>query len=130
MPAPSSKKPEEREFVIDSGASMHELETLRRSRNPVTVVAANEEVQTNEEAQENVYDLHLLVTVQILEDTPAVLSFGNLCEEHGYTYEWASGQKPHLTKDGKRITCKTENFVPLVVPAGFIEFIESSKFTK
>ena len=43
MPAPSSTNPEEREFVIDSGASMHmlsnkdlssgELETLRRSRN-------------------------------------------------------------------------------------------------
>ena len=39
MPAPSSKKPEEREFAVDSGASMHmlskkdlsseELETLR-----------------------------------------------------------------------------------------------------
>ena len=31
------------------------------------------------------------------------------------TYEWASGQKPHLTKEGKMILCKTENFVPLVV---------------
>ena len=77
--APSSKKREEREFVVDSGASMHmlikkvlgseERETLRRSRNPTTVV--NGEVQTNEIAQENVYDLDLFVTVQILDDTPA-----------------------------------------------------------
>ena len=39
--------------------------------------------------------------MQIFEDTPAVLSSGKLCEEHGFNYEWASGQKPHLTKNGK-----------------------------
>ena len=62
------------------------------------------------------------MTVQLLEDTSAVLSKGKRCEEHGYTEdEWASGRKPHLTKDGKKILCKTENYVPLVVP-GLIEF--------
>ena len=73
-------------------------------------------MQTNEEAQVNVYDLDLFVAVQVLEDTPAVLSLGKLCEEHGYTYERASSEKPHLTKQGKKILCKTENVVPLVVP--------------
>ena len=29
-----------------------------------------------------------------------------LCEEHGYTYHWISGQNPHLIKDGTRIDCK------------------------
>ena len=52
----------------------------------------------------------------ITRKTPAVLSLGKLCEEHGHHYEWASGQKPRLTKQGKNILCKTENFVPLVVP--------------
>ena len=32
-----------------------ELETLRRSRNPITVVTAHGEVQTNEEAQEKAH---------------------------------------------------------------------------
>ena len=82
--------------------SSDETETLRRSRNPTTVVTANGEVQTNEEAQVYVYDLDLFVTVQILDETPAVLSLGKLCEEHGYTCEWASGQKPRLTKQGKK----------------------------
>ena len=87
MPAPTSKCPEEREFVVDSGASMHmskkdvrseELETLRRSRIFRTVVTTSGDVQTNEEAQVYVYDLDLFVTVQLLEDTPAVLSLGKL----------------------------------------------------
>ena len=84
MWATSSTKPEEREFVIDSGAAMHilskkdlrsgELETLKRSRTPITVVTANGAVQTNEEAQVYVHDLHISVAVQLLEDSPAVLS--------------------------------------------------------
>ena len=49
------------------------------------MVLASGEVQTNEEAQENVFDLDFFVTVQLLEDTLAVLSLGKLCEEHGYT---------------------------------------------
>ena len=50
------------------------------------------------------------------EDTPAVLSLGKLCDEHGYSYEWINGQKPHLIKNGIRFQCNTENFVPIVVP--------------
>ena len=51
-----------------------------------------------------------------LENTPAVLSLGMLCDENGYSYEWINGLKPHLIKNGIRILCNTENFVPIVVP--------------
>ena len=34
----------------------------------------------------------------------------------GTLYEWINGQKPHLIKNGIRIICNTENFVPIVVP--------------
>ena len=104
--APTSKLPEEREFVIDSRASMHmlsKMETLRRSRTSTVVVTANGAVQTNEEAQVNVHDHGLFVAVQLLEDTPAVPQLGKLCEEHRYSYEWASGQQPRLTQKGEEI---------------------------
>ena len=51
-----------------------ELETVRVSQSPTTVVAANGEVQTKEEATVYVKELDLFVTVMRLEDTPAVLS--------------------------------------------------------
>ena len=54
--------------------------------------------------------------MKVLEDTPPVLSLGKLCDEHGYSYEWINGQKPHLIRNGIRIQCNTENFVPIVVP--------------
>ena len=120
VPAASTIKPEEREFVADSGASMHmvskrdlnsaEVETVRISKNPTTVMMANGEVQTREEATVNVEQLDLFVTVMLLEETPAVLSLGKLCEDHGCTYHWTSGQKPHLTQNGKRINCNIGSY--------------------
>ena len=46
----------------------------------------------------------------------AVFSLGKLCGENGYSYEWINGHKPHLIKNGIRIPCNMENFVPIVVP--------------
>ena len=53
--------------------------------------------------------------MKVLDNTPAVLSLGKLCDENGYSYEWINGQQPHLIKNGIRIICNTENFVPIVV---------------
>ena len=107
-PSKTSKSPEDREFVVGSGASMHmmskkelsspEMGTVRRARNPTVVLTADGEVRTHEEAQVLVHDLNQFVTVQLLEETPAFLSLGKLCEDRGYSYEWVSGQKPRLTK--------------------------------
>ena len=54
--------------------------------------------------------------MKVLDNTPAVLSLGKLCDENGYSYEWINGQKPHLIINGIRIPCNTEIFVPIVVP--------------
>ena len=82
LPSASAREPEEREFVVDSGASMHmvsekdmnsaELETMRTSRSPTTVMTANGEVQTREEATVYVKTLDLFVKDMLLEKTPAV----------------------------------------------------------
>ena len=90
-----------------------ELETVRVSRNPTTVITVNGAVRTNEEATVYVYGLELFVTVQILGDTPAVLSLGKLCEDHGYSFEW-SKTTSYLKR--QEIQCSTENYVPIVVP--------------
>ena len=93
-----------------------EMDTLTKSCSPTIVITANGEVQTHEEAIVYVKELDIFLTVKVLENTPAVLSFGKLCDENGYSYEWINGQKTHLIKDGIRILCNAENFVPIVVP--------------
>ena len=94
LPA-STLKPEEREFVVDSGASMHmiikkdlsdaEMDTLTKSCIPTIIITANGEVQTHEEATVYVKELDIFLTMKVLENTPAVLSLGKLCDENGYS---------------------------------------------
>ena len=137
LPAPTLQ-PEEREFVVDSGASMHmiskkdlnsaEMDTLTKARSPTKVITANGEVQTHEEATVYVKELEILLTMKVLENTPAVLSLGKRCDANGYSYEWINGQEPHLIENGIRIQCNTENFVPIVVP-GFSTSSSSSSFS-
>ena len=109
--------------VVYSGASMHRVSRkdldfaeLEAATSPTTVVTAKGEVLTKEEATVYVRELDLFVTVMLLEDTPAALSLGKLCENHGYNHHRTSGQKPHLIKNGRKINCNTANYVPLVVP--------------
>ena len=92
------------------------MDTLTKSCSPTIVITANGKVQTHEEATVYVKELDIFLTMKVLENMPAVLSLGKLCDENGYSYEWINGQKPHLIKDGIRIICNTENFVPIVVP--------------
>ena len=75
-----------------------EMDTLTKSCSPTIVITANGEVQTHEEATVHVKELEKFLTMKVLEDTPAVLSLGKLCDGHGYSYEWINGQKPHLIK--------------------------------
>ena len=68
------------------------------------------------EVQVYVHDLHTFVTVQLLEDTPAVFFLGKPCKEHDYTYEWPSDREQRLTNYGNQTLNRTEKVVPLVGP--------------
>ena len=126
-PVLMSKNTEKRMFVVDSGASMHmlskkdvrsdEMDTLRRSRNPATVVAANGEVQKKKKRHKCMFTITICSSqCGYSKRRQAVLSLGKLCSEQGCSYEWKNGETPRLTTNGKIITCIMDNFVPLVVP--------------
>ena len=83
LPA-STLKPEEREFVVDSGASMHmiskkdlsdaEMHTLTKSCSPTTVITANGEVQTHEEATVYVKDLEKFLTESLRKHASSIVA--------------------------------------------------------
>ena len=103
-------------MISKKDLSNAETDTLTKSCSPTIVITANGEVQTHEEAIVYVKELDIFLTMKVLDNTPAVLTLGKLCDENGYSYEWINGQKPHLIKNGILIQCNTENFVPIVVP--------------
>ena len=83
-------------MITKKNVNSVEMETLTTSCSPTTVITANGEVQTHEEASVYVKELDIFLTMKVFEDTPAVLSLGKLCDENGYFYAWINGQKPHL----------------------------------
>ena len=92
-----------------------ELQTMRISRNH-DGDDGQQRGANKRRSDGNVNELDLFVTVMLLAETPAILSLVKLCEDHGFTYHWTSGEKPHLTKKGKRIDCNISNYVPFEVP--------------
>ena len=77
-----------------------ELETMRTSRSPTTVMTtANGDVQTREEATVCVKQLDFFVKVMLLEETPAVLSLEKLCEDDGFSYHWTSCISSEMARD-------------------------------
>ena len=94
-------------MISKKDLSIAEMDTLTKSCSPTIVMTANGEVQKHEEAIVCVKELDMFLIVKVLDNTPAVLSLGKLCDENGYSYEWINGQKPHLIKNGIRIICNT-----------------------
>ena len=128
LPAPSTLKPEEREFVVDSGASMHmisrkdlnspEMDTLTKSCSPTIVITANGEVQTHEEATVFVKELDIFLTMKVSSKTrQQYCRLESFAMNMDTPVSGSNGHKPHLIKNGIRIQCNTKNFVPIVVPA-------------
>ena len=78
--APSMKPYRLREFLVDSGASMHcvgekyvteaEKETVTRRKEPVTLDTASGHVTCQSEVEVYVYDLGIYVTALVMSDSP------------------------------------------------------------
>ena len=65
---------------------------------PRRVITADGSMNATEEATVYVKDLDMFVTVQLLEDTPAVLSLGKLCEENSFCMSGKKVKTPILSK--------------------------------
>ena len=96
-----------------------ELDTVRVSKSPTTVVTANGEVQTKAEVTE--YVKWLSMSRNWIHSRQ--WSFSKIHRPLSHSENSAkitdiptSGQRPQLIKDGRRIKCNTENCVPIVVP--------------
>ena len=89
-------------MVSEKDLNSAELETMGTSKNPTTVMTANKEVQTREEATVYVKQLDLFVKVLLLEETPTVLSLGKLCEDHGVIHTTGPEVKNHISSEMAR----------------------------
>ena len=103
--APSTTKPEEREFVVDSGASMHMVS--RKELNSAEL-ANREDLKESDDGGNSQASKRRGNTVCQRSGYIRDSNAGKLFEDHGYNYHWTTGQKPHLIKNGGKINCNTE----------------------
>ena len=125
LPA-STLKPEEREFVVDSGASMHmistkylsdaEMDTLTKSCSPTIVITVNGEVQTHEQATVYVKGLDMFLTMKTSKTRQQYCRLESFAMKTDIPTN-GSMVKNHISSEtGFWIPCNSENFVPIVVP--------------
>ena len=95
-----------------------EMDTLTKSCSPTIVITASGEVQTHEEAGYSVCQRigYILDYESPRKHASSIVGWKSFAMKTDILFEWINGQKPHLIKNGIRIQCNTENFVPIVVP--------------
>ena len=74
-------------MISKKDLSNAEMDTLTKSCSPTIVITANGEVQTHEEGNFVCQRIGHILDYESLQNTPAVLSLGKHCDEHGYSYE-------------------------------------------
>ena len=80
---------------------------------PFRVKTANGIVEMTEEVPTQV-GFHGTQNISVLKDSPAALSLGELCVQHGYTFIWSANEKVPIFRDqnGKSIPVRTIKNVP------------------
>ena len=105
-------------MISEKDLSDAEMDTLTKSCSPTIVITANGEVQTHEEAIVYVKELDIFLTMKVLDNTTRQQCYRSesFAMKTGIPTN-GSMVKNHISfKDGIRIQCNTENFVPIVVP--------------
>ena len=79
---------EEHEIIVNSGASLHMMSKNELTSGEKDTFRVSE---STEDATVYVNDLDVFVTIMLLEDSAAMLSFGSLCEES--LHHWLEMEK-------------------------------------
>ena len=113
-------------WLIDTGCG-HDLvayedvrpfkQVLRRPKVPLGFHTANGPTNTKYTVKVMVRELADSSVVNVLKDTPAVLSVGRRCMKEGYSFHWPAGSPPFfITPDNVRVMLEVDDDVPYLRP--------------
>jgi hypothetical protein len=130
---------EVREFIIDTGASLHcigtelltdeERKTIRLLDKPLDLDTASGIVQATHEATVYVRELGISVTALVMPDSPPLLSVGLLVKDLGMTFAFDQDGAVLTRKNGVRIYCADMHNVPIIMPCKGIYKKDAAKIT-
>ena len=83
------------------------------SSKPVSLLTANGVFQANDQANLDIPLLGITAKPYVLDDSPAVISVGQLCIDHDWSFIWPSNDTPYFKKpNGQRIKLQVKDYVP------------------
>jgi len=112
-------------WLMDTGSGLdligkHDVPAKCRSRHadPVVLHTANGRVSVDTAAVISVPELYEEANPYMLRDSPAVLSIGLRCMEHGYQFVWPPGNTPYFVLPcGQVVPFEVHNNIPYL-PTG------------
>ena len=96
--SPSTTTSQEREFIMDSGASLHMMRKviwLRKSKQRMTFLSKFNDWKNH----------------------PQYFRCLICAKRNGFQHEWHPGRPSYLIQNGKKIECNTDKHIPLIVQA-------------
>ena len=116
----------QREYVVDSGASLHtvafntlskeELKAIRYLPEPIVMETVNGETTAEEETDIYVHSLKTFVPAVVLHnDTPALLSVGNLAKDNHIYFSWHESGPTLTLPSGAVVACDLGCNVPMIL---------------
>ena len=92
----------------------HVADRIKASNNPIKFNTANCNTDASEDILLRVDELDEDIEPYVLASTPAVLSIGRRCTDHGYPFTWPSGPDPlyFVSPQGKRVEMVVVDYVP------------------
>jgi hypothetical protein len=92
-----------------------EVERIEPTSEPVCFSSANGPVWATSTLPLQGVALLGEMSPYVMEHTPAVLSIGRRCTQHGYSFRWPASTSPYFVKpDGQKIVCDAHAYVPYV----------------
>ena len=120
---PRSEGDNDRKYIIDRRASLHmtgrtpltleDKKTARTTDTTCIIMTTSGLVEAKEERTVYINNLDIFLGGKMVEDSPAVLSLGMLCEEMCYPYACKAREQPLLTKHAVSIECRSDNLAPV-----------------
>ena len=86
---------------------------IKQSGNPLTFSTANGTTKADEDIFLHLDELDEDIEPFVLPSTPAVLSIGRRCLDHGYSFRWPAGKLPYfITPKGVKVKLIVEDYIP------------------
>ena len=97
-----------------AGLSKQAKGCIMKSNSGLRLATANGVIDANAVLDLYVPEMGVKARVLVLDNSPNVISVGRLVEDSLYEFHWRPGEAWFTSPDGRKLSCRVHNYVPLI----------------